>query len=452
LKALKSRTGFGIERREAVSASAVYKQHVDKAAGRLGRTLEERVADSGAYTYSQHDKRLNRAGIPLGLVKTASGTTEDSPSRDREAGHSDLGDLIAAVDPPCSDPVECGMHSAELEIELTDIGYFCEAFFGTPPRRFKLLVDTGSADLWVPGENCRGYNESTPGCGPHASIGHNSSSSFRDTQDVFFIVYGSGHVLGLMATDHLSIANLTVENFRFGATEKESRSVISANIPWDGILGLAQPDLARQPNGIQFIDALMNTSQISEPITSFKIPRHLDAEKEGSEGEMTIGGMNPEKYHEDTVVTMKNVNNKGFWEAPIDGLSINGFEVEWVTNNRSGVLDTGTSLVVMPPSDAYAIHSLIPGAHYDGKFRHWTVPCTANTSMSIGFGGTSFWIDPRDLVFDVPINETTCYSGIAEGDLGLGETVWLVGDTILKNVYLSLNRAKDEISMAELKE
>ncbi|KAJ8072752.1 hypothetical protein PM082_016311 [Marasmius tenuissimus] len=117
LKALKSRTGFGFERRRVVSASAVYKQHIDKAAGRLGRALEERVVDSGAYAYRQYDKRLNRSGIPLGLVKTASGTTKDSPSKDREAGHSGLGDLIAAVDPPCSDPVECGVHSAELENE-----------------------------------------------------------------------------------------------------------------------------------------------------------------------------------------------------------------------------------------------------------------------------------------------------------------------------------------------
>lgn len=346
-------------------------------------------------------------------------------------------------------------HYTQLFIESADVGYFCNANLGTPPRPFKLLVDTGSSDLWVPDDNCHGdskESESTPGCGNHSSIGPNSSSSFkRIEEEIFFIIYVSGYAIGNMATDHVSIAQLTIENLKFGTAIKESQSIISANSPWDGILGLGLPALSHEPNATSFLDALKNQSLITQNVVSFKIPRHRDAQKENSEGEMTIGGMNPDRYIQDTLVTVKNVNKKGFWEAPIDEVAVNGVRLDSVTGNRSGVLDTGTSLLVVPAPDADALHALIPGAEFDGRQKHWTIPCKNNASMTISFGKRSFKIDPRDLVPDFPINETTCYSGIAAAELGLGSTVWLVGDTILKNVYLSLDRETDEISFAELK-
>ncbi|KAF9266598.1 acid protease [Marasmius fiardii PR-910] len=323
---------------------------------------------------------------------------------------------------------------------------YCDVLIGTPPRSFKLLVDTGSANLWVPDETCHGDGKaSSTDCGPHVSIGPNSSSTFQRTGEMFFIIYVSGYAIGTMATDHMSIAQLAVENLKFGTAVKESQSIISANSPWDGILGLGQP-----ASNIS-IPSDSNQGQISQNVVSFKIPRHLDAQKQNSEGEMTIGGMNPDRYVKDSVVTVKNVNKKGFWEAPIDDLTVNGVRLGWLANNRSGVLDTGTSLLVVPPSDAEDLHALIPNAQFDTRHKQWTVPCAGNASMTISFGKRSFSVDPRDLVFDLPINETTCYSGITAGELGLGSTVWLIGDTILKNLYLSLNRETDEISFAQLK-
>ncbi|KAL0572317.1 hypothetical protein V5O48_009639 [Marasmius crinis-equi] len=447
LKPLKGRNRN--ERRETVPVSVVYQQHVNKAIRRLslatGRVQPSETKAVTPRVRKLREKRLNRIGIP-DLSKSAG---RIAMTKDREA--AGVTGLVAAIE-DVPEPVNDDGHSVELQIEETDIGYFFEMSLGTPPRPFKLLADTGSADVWVAGENCHGDNEAVPGCGPHTSIGSNSSSTFRGSNEGFLIFYVSGYAIGKMATDTSSVAGLTVENFRFGAATKASESIISSRIPWDGIFGLGQPALARQPNVTSFIDALKNNGQISEPIVSFKIPRYLDSEEEDSEGEMTIGGLNPDKFDEDTLVTVKNLNANGFWEAPIDSLNINGVEMEWVRNNRSGVLDTGTTLLVVPPSDAKAIHDSITGAQFDSKLKQWTVPCASNVTMTVSFGNRSFPIDPRDMRFDIPINETTCYSGIAQGELNLGDTVWLVGDTILKNVYLSLNRATDEISLAQLKD
>ncbi|KAG7089786.1 hypothetical protein E1B28_011437 [Marasmius oreades] len=437
--------------RSTVPASVVHQQHINRALRRLslatGRVppsdsqfltkIHERIAVEASHSCFHNEKRLNRVGVP-GLFKLATATSKE-----------ETGGIINLVHGTEDDE---GGHSTQLQIESTDVGYFCDAHIGTPARPFKLLVDTGSSDLWIPDENCHGDDENIPGCGPHASIGPNSSSTFQNTREVFFIFYVSGYALGNMVTDHVSIAQLTVQNLKFGAAIRESQSVVSANVPWDGILGLGQPALSRQPNTTSFLDVLKNQNQVSKNVVSFKIPRHLDAHKKNSEGEMTIGGLNPNQYHKNTLVTIKNVNKKGFWEVPIDGLVVNGVQLGWVAHgNRTGVLDTGTSLLVVTPSDADAIHALIPGARFDFGQKQWTIPCTSNTSMTFRFGNRSFTIDPRDLIFDLPINATTCYSGITAGKLGLGSKAWLVGDTILKNMYLSLNRETDEISFAQLK-
>ena len=43
-----------------------------------------------------------------------------------------------------------------------DVGYIATIQMGTPPRDFKLLMDSGSADLWVGSENCQ--SEGGGGC------------------------------------------------------------------------------------------------------------------------------------------------------------------------------------------------------------------------------------------------------------------------------------------------
>jgi hypothetical protein len=45
--------------------------------------------------------------------------------------------------------------SLGLDIEAHDAGYIATIQMGTPPRDFKLLMDSGSADLWVGAEGCK---------------------------------------------------------------------------------------------------------------------------------------------------------------------------------------------------------------------------------------------------------------------------------------------------------
>ena len=51
------------------------------------------------------------------------------------------------------------------DARANDVGYIATVQMGTPPRDFKLLMDSGSADLWVGAENC--VSQAGGGCVSH---------------------------------------------------------------------------------------------------------------------------------------------------------------------------------------------------------------------------------------------------------------------------------------------
>ncbi|KAK7690623.1 hypothetical protein QCA50_005722 [Cerrena zonata] len=95
---------------------------------------------------------------------------------------------------------------------------------GTPPRDFKLLMDSGSADLWVGGEACQSQDGGD--CGNHVFLGAQSSSSFVDTKQQFQVTYGSGAVAGDIVTDDITVAGLTLAKHTFGVAAVESCPVL----------------------------------------------------------------------------------------------------------------------------------------------------------------------------------------------------------------------------------
>lgn len=88
--------------------------------------------------------------------------------------------------------------------------------FGTPPRSFWMLIDSGSADTWIPSEACTT-------CGPHQAIGSNSSSTYVSTRQEWNITYGSGSASGLVVRDTVEIAGMQLQNHSFGVTLDVSR-------------------------------------------------------------------------------------------------------------------------------------------------------------------------------------------------------------------------------------
>lgn len=305
-------------------------------------------------------------------------------------------------------------------------------------------MDSGSADFWVGSENCVAETGGG-GCGNHTFLGNGSSSTFVDTGKPFAVTYGSGHVSGDIITDDVSIAGLSLPAHTFGVANTESVDFSSDSTTFDGLMGLAQSTLSEQ-GVLTPVESLAQNGTISAAITSFKLGRVADGT---NDGEVTFGGLDSSKFNAASLTTLNNVNTEGFWEAAMDAVSVGGTDVG--LTGRTAILDTGTTLIIAPPADAAAVHAAIPGSASDGQ-GGFTIPCTTSSQVALTFGGQSFAIDPRDLLF-APVDQNNptgdCVSGISSGQIG-GAQEWLVGDVFLKNAYFSTNVDKNTIQLATL--
>jgi len=334
-------------------------------------------------------------------------------------------------------------NSLGLDIEANDVGYLATVQMGTPPRNFLILMDSGSADLWVGAENCK--SQDGGGCGQHLFLGSQSSSSFQDSGNPFSVTYGTGKVTGTIIQDDITVAGLQLQGHTFGVAAVESVDFSSDNTPFDGLMGLAQSTLSEQQTPTP-IEALAAAGLVPAAITSFKISRVADNK---NDGEITFGALDTSKFDSNTLITLNNVNQQGFWEANMDAVTVNGQDVG--LQGRTAILDTGTTLIIAPAQDAAAVHAAIPGAASDGQ-GGFTIPCTSTVKVALSFGQHPFAIDTRDLLVQ-PVDANnpngTCVSGIASGNIG-GATEWLVGDVFLKNAYFSTDVGKNTVSLAQL--
>ena len=107
------------------------------------------------------------------------GSTTDAANGNQGFSPIDVTALANATLTPANTPTT--QNSIGLADEGADEGYVAIIQMGTPPRTFNLLVDSGSADLWVGSEGCVSTNgtdcvRSSPSC-----LSHSSHSGCRET-------------------------------------------------------------------------------------------------------------------------------------------------------------------------------------------------------------------------------------------------------------------------------
>ncbi|EPQ54274.1 acid protease [Gloeophyllum trabeum ATCC 11539] len=415
-------------------------QEIHRRTGELPADLSKRYWREGVVKWLEDLKtQMKGAGSAMSKVESFMDTDGSGSS----SGGFNPMDLDAANEntlTPANAPSYD--HSLGLDISANDIGYLATIQIGTPPRDFKVLVDSGSSDLWVGAENCAANGGGS--CGNHTFIGSSSSTSFNDTQKTWAITYGSGFLSGTIAQDDIEIAGMKLPAHQFGAAQNESSQFTGSDTLFDGIMGLGGSQLSNQ--GIPtIVEALHSAGLIQAPVTSYKLARLADG---NNDGEITFGGMDPAKFDASSKVTVKNVSPKGYWEANVDSFKVDGKDVN--LSGRTAILDTGTTLIVGPGLDVDALHEAMPVSRFDGF--NWIIPCTTTTKVSLTFSGKEFEIDSRDLTF-LPVSSTNltgdCYSSITRGTVG-GDQEWLVGDVFLKNVYFSTDVGSNEISLASL--
>jgi hypothetical protein len=166
----------------------------------------------------------------------------------------------------------------------------------------------------------------------------------------------------------------------------------------------------------------------------------LAIERDGSSvgGYIAFGGIPPQVTTSGSyasspiqVLTSQGGSADTFYTITPDALVYKGAAT---SNSAQYIVDSGTSLTYLPTATAKAVAALFsPKATLDSSQGAYFVSCTAKApSFGVKIGGTTFTLDPSDLILQSQKDTTTgkCLLGITDG----GSGPYILGDTFLSNV------------------
>lgn len=311
--------------------------------------------------------------------------------------------------------------------------YFSEIGLGTPPQTFKVILDTGSSNLWVPGKSC-----SSIACFLHTKYDSSASSTYKANGTDFEIRYGSGELSGFISQDTLTIGDLKVKKQDFAEATNEPGLAFAFG-RFDGILGLGYDTISVDRVVPPFYNML---DQLDEPLFAFALGDGSDEDG----GEFSIGGINQDKYS--GKITYLPVRRKGYWEVNLDSFTFGDQTLE--LEDTGAAIDTGTSLIAVPSDVAELLNKEIGAKKsWNGQY---TVDCSAIESLpsiKFNFSGHEFELAASDYILNL---QGTCISAFTGIDIPppLGP-IWIVGDAFLRRYYSIYDLGKNRVGFAKMK-
>ncbi|KAH7382872.1 putative vacuolar protease A [Cadophora sp. MPI-SDFR-AT-0126] len=316
--------------------------------------------------------------------------------------------------------------------------YFSEITIGTPPQSFKVVLDTGSSNLWVPSSECGSI-----ACYLHTKYDSSSSSTFKKNGTSFEIRYGSGSLSGFVSEDTMSIGDLKVKNQLF-AEATEEPGLAFAFGRFDGILGLGFDTISVNKIPPPFYN-MIDQKLLDEPVFAFYLGDTNNGE--GDESEAIFGGIN--KDHFTGKITEIPLRRKAYWEVDLDAITFGDATAE--LDNTGVILDTGTSLIALPSTLAELLNKEMGAKKgYNGQY---TVECEKRDSlpdMSFTLSGYNFTITPYDYILEV---QGSCISSFMGMDFPepVGPLA-ILGDAFLRKWYSIYDLGKGTVGLAAAKQ
>jgi len=228
--------------------------------------------------------------------------------------------------------------------------YYGQVSVGSPAQSFTVVFDTGSGNLLLPSTDC-----TDEACTSHKrfdaklsatalqvpDVDHPNSRVGADgSRDVVTITFGTGEISGVYVRDNICLGCGDIccrANF-VSATE-ESDEPFSL-VPFDGILGLALPQMAEGPT-FSVVDELVKAGVLEHGLFSVFFGN------EGEQSEITFGSFKADQMS--TEVFWAPVTVPGYWQVAMHDITLGNKELGLCGTTKCQVaVDTGTSLLAGP--------------------------------------------------------------------------------------------------------
>jgi cathepsin D len=325
--------------------------------------------------------------------------------------------------------------------DYMDAQYYGSVGIGTPPQCFKVCFDTGSSNLWVPGQACK-----SSACRSHTKFDCSKSSTCQSSTEGFSIQYGSGALNGTIDTDTVCFActgtELCVTGQQFAESTVEPGATFTV-AKFDGIMGLGYDTIAVDKIPTPFT-ALLKTGKCSPGVFSFWLNRNSKSGNDG--GEITLCGL--DQTHYTGPINYAPVTRQGYWQFAVDSVAIGSTTY---ASNFQGIADTGTSLLVGPTADIDKLNKAIGAIKFlEGE---WIVECKKIPTMpdvDFTINGVKFTLTANDYVVQMTeLGETSCISGFMGMDIPPpAGPIWILGDVFIGKFYTVFDRDNNQVGFA----
>eukprot|EP00071_Canis_lupus_P015745 XP_005640809.1 renin isoform X1 [Canis lupus familiaris] len=322
-----------------------------------------------------------------------------------------------------------------------DTQYYGEIGIGTPPQTFKVVFDTGSANLWVPSTRCSPLYTA---CEIHCLYDSSESSSYMENGTTFTIRYGSGKVKGFLSQDMVTVGGITVTQTFGEVTELPLIPFMLAK--FDGVLGMGFP--AQAVGGVTPVfDHILSQGVLKEEVFSVYYSRN-SKNSHLLGGEVVLGGSDPQYYQGNFHYV--SISKTGSWQIKMKGVSVRSATLV-CEEGCMVVVDTGASYISGPTSSLRLLMDTL-GAQ-ELSTNEYVVNCNQVPTLpdiSFHLGGRAYTLTSKDYVLQDPYgNEDLCTLALHGLDVPPPTgPVWVLGASFIRKFYTEFDRHNNRIGFA----
>jgi len=312
--------------------------------------------------------------------------------------------------------------------------------------QFQVIVDTGSADLWVFGN-------------PKTTHSLNASASIQ---------YAVGNAQGIINTAPVEFLgnNITDQAYLLvNDTSSFSSSLTAEGI--SGLIGLGPgsgsviKSTIGNSSADPVLDRIFSQNASDSNFITFLLQRNGDP-TQPTPGELTISEIvkglenvtSQTKVPAEVLETDSLINQH--WTIQLDPNGLIGPDGKVIKKSSIvphnhgrlyGVLDSGFTLPQVPRSVSDAIYGRVRGANYSVEKNQWTFPCEQELNISISVGGVKYPVHPldtssKDLGFTDANGQFVCvgtFQPITSAFSLAGQFDLILGMAFLRNAYTLMN-------------
>jgi len=191
--------------------------------------------------------------------------------------------------------------------------------------------------------------------------------------------------------------------------------------------------------------ALVNSGKLQERVFAFYLGSG------GAVGELVLGGVDPKHYTGDfayTPVIDMVPGKKGYWTVAMDDFKVKG---QSVTSVRKAIVDSGTSLLVVPTEDMKKIAAAV-GAKPLGSFaplnKEYLFDCNADApDFDVLIGGKTYTLTKDDYALK---NGGKCLLGMQGMDIPApAGPLIILGDVFMRAWYVKFDEGNKRLGFAK---